>query len=178
MFTGNFSYAIAANREYLAPQIRSMNNQFHSEAKLSWSYDYPLANHIARNKSSANREMSLFSRLYLSFGYLWKVFPPRGFKCTPYYTKVLEVVFSNDIVLVQKLRSPMHIFVSGLCGRRLEPLRLPDCARCHNDKKLYQAAVLWNKLDNSYKAFIDFNFNKGLQTQGEPSYSCFSWCNQ
>ncbi len=43
------------NREYLAPQIRRMNNRFHSEAKLPWSYDYPLANHIATNKSSANR---------------------------------------------------------------------------------------------------------------------------
>ncbi len=57
-----------------------MNNRFHSEAKLPWSYDYPLANHIATNKSSANREMSLFSRLYPSFGYLWKIFPPRGLK--------------------------------------------------------------------------------------------------
>ena len=28
------------NREYMAPQIRSMNNWFHLEAK-SWSYDYP-----------------------------------------------------------------------------------------------------------------------------------------
>ena len=27
------------NRECLAPQIRSMNNRFHSEAKLPWSYD-------------------------------------------------------------------------------------------------------------------------------------------
>ncbi len=26
-----------ANREYLAPQIHSMNNRFHSEAKLPWS---------------------------------------------------------------------------------------------------------------------------------------------
>ncbi len=25
------------NREYLAPHIRSMNNRFHSEAKLPWS---------------------------------------------------------------------------------------------------------------------------------------------
>ncbi len=39
------------NREYLAPQIRSMNNWFHSEAKLPWSYDYTLANHTATNKA-------------------------------------------------------------------------------------------------------------------------------
>ncbi len=38
------------NREYLGPQIRNMNNWFHSEAKLPWSYDYPLANHIATNR--------------------------------------------------------------------------------------------------------------------------------
>ncbi len=28
------------NMEYLAPQIRNMNNRFHSEAKLPWSYDH------------------------------------------------------------------------------------------------------------------------------------------
>ncbi len=55
-----------------------MNNRFLSEAKLPWSYDYPLANHIATNESSANREMPLFSRLYPSFGYLRKIFPPSG----------------------------------------------------------------------------------------------------
>ncbi len=58
----------ATNREYLAPQIRSMNNWFHSEAKLPWSYDYHLANHIVTNKTSTNREMPLFSYLYPSFG--------------------------------------------------------------------------------------------------------------
>ncbi len=42
-----------------------MTNRFHSEAKLPWSYDYPLANHIATNKSSANREMPLFSAFTL-----------------------------------------------------------------------------------------------------------------
>ncbi len=51
------------NRECLAPQIRSVNNRFHSEVKLPWSYDYSLANHTATNKRSANREMPLFSRL-------------------------------------------------------------------------------------------------------------------
>ncbi len=68
------------NREYLAPKIRSMNNRFHSEAKLPWSYDYPLANHITTYKSSTYREMPLFSRLYPPFGYLRKIFPPRGLK--------------------------------------------------------------------------------------------------
>ncbi len=58
-----------------------MNNRFHLEAKLPWSYDYPLVNHIATNKSSAiYREMPLFSRLYPSFGYIRKFFPPRGLK--------------------------------------------------------------------------------------------------
>ncbi len=67
-------------REYLAPQICSMNNRFHLEAKLPWSYNYPLANHIVTNKSSANREMPQFSRLYYSsFGYLRKI-SGQGFK--------------------------------------------------------------------------------------------------
>ncbi len=69
-----------ANREYLGPQI---NNRFHSEAKQPWPYDYPLANHIATNKSSANRDMTLFLRLYPSFGYLRKSFPPGGIKILP-----------------------------------------------------------------------------------------------
>ncbi len=56
------------NGEYLAPQIRSLNNHFHSEAKLSWLYDYPLANHIAIYKSSANREVPLFHPFTLLSG--------------------------------------------------------------------------------------------------------------
>ncbi len=48
--------------------------------KLPWSDNYPLANHIARCKGSANREVSLFSHLNPSFGYLRKIFPPRGLK--------------------------------------------------------------------------------------------------
>ncbi len=68
------------NREYLPAQIGSMNNRFHSEAKLPWSYDYSLANHIATNKNSTNREMPLFSRFYPSFRYLRKIFPPRVLK--------------------------------------------------------------------------------------------------
>ncbi len=40
------------------------------------------ANHIVTNKSSANREMPLFSHIYPSFGYLRKMFPPRGLKCS------------------------------------------------------------------------------------------------
>ncbi len=72
----------------MAPQIRSMNNRFDSEAKLPWSYDYPLANHIATNKSclkSANREMPLISHLYPSFGYLRK-FSPGKTEFTPQQT--------------------------------------------------------------------------------------------
>ncbi len=69
--------------EYLAPQIRRMNNRFHSEAKLPWSYDYPLANHFARNKSYANREMPLFSRLCPSSGIFW-TFSRQWVLNTPY----------------------------------------------------------------------------------------------
>ncbi len=79
IFVCNYVFQVH-NREYLAPQIRSMNNRFHSEAKLPWSYEYPLANHFAANKNSANREKPLFLRLCPSFGYLWKIFPPRGLK--------------------------------------------------------------------------------------------------
>ncbi len=64
----------------MAPQIPSLTNRFHSEAKLPWSYDYPIANPIATNNSSANREIPLFSRLYPSSAYLPKIFPPRGLK--------------------------------------------------------------------------------------------------
>ncbi len=80
-------------RQYLAPQIRSMNNRFHSEAKLPRSYDYPLANHIATNKSSANHEVPLLSRLYPSFGYFWKIFPPRGLKYSLLSTAVLLSIY-------------------------------------------------------------------------------------
>ncbi len=72
--------SLVINKEYLALQIRSMDNRFHSEAKLPWLYDYPLANHIATYKSSTNREMSLFSRIYPSFGYLRKIFQPIGLR--------------------------------------------------------------------------------------------------
>ncbi len=61
-------------------------NRFHSEAELVWSYICPLANHITTNKTSANREMQLFSRLYPSFGYLRKIFPPRGSKYSLFTT--------------------------------------------------------------------------------------------
>ncbi len=67
------------SRAYLPAQIRSMNNRFHSEAKLPWSYDYPLANQIAKNKSSANREMPLFSPLPF-FRVSSEIFPPRALK--------------------------------------------------------------------------------------------------
>ncbi len=58
-------------------------HRFHSKAKLPWSYDYPLANHIAINKSSANHEMPLFSRLYRSLWYLSENFAAKGFKILP-----------------------------------------------------------------------------------------------
>ncbi len=86
------------NRDYLAPQIRSMSNRFHLEAKITWSYDYPLANHIVKNKSSANREMPPFSRLYPSFGYLRKVFPPRGLKYSLFLTNACDVLSNGNIV--------------------------------------------------------------------------------
>ncbi len=38
----NIRIKASYNREYLAPQIRSMNTRLHSEAKLPWSYDYLL----------------------------------------------------------------------------------------------------------------------------------------
>ncbi len=93
------------NREYLAPQIHSMNNWFHSEAKLSWSCDYLLTNHIATNKSSANHKMPLFSRLYPSFGYLRKIFLPRGLKyslfCAKFHNRgilegLINIVYSDQ----------------------------------------------------------------------------------
>ncbi len=95
----SFILHVQLNREYLPPQIRKMNNRFHSEAKLPWSYDYPLANHIATNKSSANREMPLFSRLYLSFGYLRKIFPPRGLKYSLLGPRSLVAGTENAVLL-------------------------------------------------------------------------------
>ncbi len=62
-----------------------MINRFHS-AKLPWSHDYPLANHIATNKSSAKCAMPLFSRLCPSFGYLRKIFLPGGLKYSLFIT--------------------------------------------------------------------------------------------
>ncbi len=56
----SYDYSLANHIETGATNIRSINNRFHSEAKLPWSYNYPLANHIVTNKSSANRDMSLF----------------------------------------------------------------------------------------------------------------------
>ncbi len=69
------------NRGYLAPQICCMNNRFHSEAKLSWSYDCPLANHIVTNKSSANREIPVLAPLHFFQDNLRKIIPP--FKILP-----------------------------------------------------------------------------------------------
>ncbi len=78
---GDRRFPLLGNREYLAPKIRSMNNRFHSEAKLSWSYDYPLANLIATisNQSFAKREMPLFSCLCPSFRVSSENIPAKGF---------------------------------------------------------------------------------------------------
>ncbi len=64
------------------PQIRSMNYRFHSEAKLPWSYDYPLANHIVINNSAANREVPVFVALPF-FRVSLENFPEKGFKILP-----------------------------------------------------------------------------------------------
>ncbi len=99
------------NREYLEPQIRSMNNRFHSEAKLPWSYNYPLANHIAINKSSANREMPLFRAFALLSG-IFKIFPPRGLKYS-----LLRVYYSNLVWLFKKLLSFTLWLLTWLLGQ-------------------------------------------------------------
>ena len=104
------------NREYLAPQIRSMNNRFHSEAKLPWSYDYPLANHIATNKSSANREMPLFSRLYPPFGYLRNISPPRGLKysllsCCLFMLYCKEKTFKRNRAIIPLTQTRLTVMV-------------------------------------------------------------------
>ena len=76
-----------------------MNNRFHSEAKQPWSYDFPLANHIATNKSSAaNREIPLFSRLYPSFGLSSENFLDKGFKILPIGHSKYTHVRSSDLV--------------------------------------------------------------------------------
>ena len=116
-------------REYLARQIRSMNNRFHSEAKLLWSYDYPLANHIATNKSSANREMSLFSRLHPSFGYLWKIFPPRGLKYS---------LFSLHFLSIAKC--PRWKFV--IANIRSAKMVVANCSVLANGR--FKIFTLWN----------------------------------
>ncbi len=95
MLTTNILNPGRQNREYLAPQIRSMNNQFHLEAKLPWSYDYSLANDFATNKSSANREIPLFSHLYPSFGCLWKIFTPKGLKYSLVFIKDPKIFVVN-----------------------------------------------------------------------------------
>ncbi len=88
------------NREYLAPQIRSMNNRFHSEAKLPWSWDYPLANHIATYKSSTNCEVPLYSRPLPFFRVSSKKFPAKAFKILPIVPfLVLMEVFKNASIV-------------------------------------------------------------------------------
>ncbi len=68
-----------------------MNSQYHSEAKLPWSYDYPLANHIAKNNSYANREMPLSLPLPF-FRVSSENLPVKGFKILPITTRKTVVI--------------------------------------------------------------------------------------
>ena len=115
------------NGEYLVPQIRSMNIWFHSEAKLPWSYDYHLANHIATYKSSANRVVPLFSHLHFSFGYVRKIFPSRGLKYSVLHliikawSSLLNITrFYQMLCLCQWIsnycQSYLYIIFHWLCG--------------------------------------------------------------
>ena len=58
---------------------------FHSEAKLPWSYDYPLDNHIATNKSSRLPivRCPCFFALLPFFQISLETFPAKGFKILP-----------------------------------------------------------------------------------------------
>ena len=87
-----------------------MNNRFNSEAKLPWSYDSTLANHIATNKSSANREMPLFSRLYPSFGYLRKIVPPRGLKYSLLLLLYTQYKMTGVLHMVHVIEYAFHGF--------------------------------------------------------------------
>ncbi len=101
--------------EYLAPQIHSKNNQFHSEGKLPWSYDYRLAKHIATYKSAANRDVPVYS----SVGYLRKIFPLKGLKyClllnfVSIFTQYSECVKWNEyrkgLVLLKCIYASCHL---------------------------------------------------------------------
>ncbi len=90
------------NREYLAPQIRSMNNRFHSEAKLPWLYDYPVASHTATYKSTANREVSLGFAPLPFFRVSSENFPAKGFKILPIHKPNLNI-------------SLIHVIKKNLC---------------------------------------------------------------
>ncbi len=88
---------ISSSRPRLdTPKIHSMNNRFHSEAKIPWSYDYPLGNHIATYKSSTDREVPLFSRLYPFFRYLRKIFPPKGLNAPSLRSRVVCPIVNNS----------------------------------------------------------------------------------
>ena len=73
------------NREYLAPQIRNTNSQFHSEAKL------PLVicmiwlllsqSHSVIQSFVQSRGVTVFA----SFGYLRNIFPPGEVQNTPFW---------------------------------------------------------------------------------------------
>ncbi len=58
------------NREYLVAQVHNTNSLIR-KPNYTWSYDYPLANHIA---SYENYAVSPFSHLFASFAYLRKSF--------------------------------------------------------------------------------------------------------
>ncbi len=72
-----------------------MNNRFHSEAKLPWSYDYPLANHIVTNKNSAKLwDAPVFAPLAF-FQVSLENFPAKGFKILPiaFWVSVAQTPF-------------------------------------------------------------------------------------
>ncbi len=100
------------NREYLALQTCNINNRFHLEANLPWSYDYPLANHIPMYKSSAKREVPLSSRHYPSFGYLRKIFLPRGLKYSLCPQNKMPQYISEDVsVCSTSIAHTVHLVV-------------------------------------------------------------------
>ncbi len=87
------------NREYWRHKFAIWIIGFTRKQTIPWSHDYPLANPIATNKGSTNHEMPLFSRLYPSFGYLRKIFPPR--------------VLKYSLLLVQSISTNHYQFTRG-----------------------------------------------------------------
>lgn len=64
------------NREYLVTQIVNRNSGFHSEAKLPWSYAYPLANIILSYKFQPITSCHVFCALLLLSG-IFRAFSPQ-----------------------------------------------------------------------------------------------------